>query len=87
MDEHRCPDHGTPQDAWPCPVATEDDPPQEQTCPHFVAELERRVTDVTRNGNFFRLLPRSDDSPQMLVQEYRNHRPYGKPQPRGGTGQ
>jgi hypothetical protein len=77
-DIRYCPIHGTPDskgNEWPCPLSDED-----EMCPEFEAELARRMHDVTVNGNYFELLPdRSADGERML-QEYRNHEPYGQPQ-------
>lgn len=86
MNDRYCPDHGDrydPIDAWGrCPIAEEGDPPAQQTCHHFVEEIDRRIRDVTENGNYSNLLPREPGQP-MMVQEYRNHEPYGEPRPIG----
>lgn len=86
-----CPEHGNPGTevgAWPCPVATEDDPIWIQTCHHFAEEIDRRIREVTDDGNFIRLLPPTDTPLHHLrmVQEYRNHLPYGEPRPLKGHG-
>lgn len=78
MEIDHCPEHGTDEEPWPCPIADEADPPEDMTCTHFADELQRRLHDVTVNGNFFRTLPRQPDA-KFVVQEYRNHQPYGGP--------
>lgn len=86
-----CPEHGHPGDTsgdqgWAyCPTATEDDPPGSEVCPHFLVELERRIDDVTTNGNYFEM--RDGPAGEFYVQEYVNHQPVGEPREfRGGHG-
>lgn len=74
-----CPVHGDPHTEgkeWPCPLSDD-----EKTCRHFEAELARRVRDATRNGNFFELLPDRNKAGERMLQEYRDHQPFGEPQP------
>lgn len=66
-----CPVHGdfaSESLRWACP----DD------CPHFLAELERRVIDVKVHGNFTRMT--TDDYGRMWLQRFRNHEPVGEPE-------
>lgn len=70
-----CPVHGDsrPGYEWPCPLAYEDGPEDAETCPHFVAEIERRSADMAA-GNFWRM-ERDDDA--MVFLEFRDHEPTG----------
>lgn len=79
MTDHpdRCPVHSTdePGHEWPCPMAHEGDPPDAETCPHFVAEIERRIEDI-KGGHYFKYEKTLNG---WQSQEYRNHQPYGEP--------
>lgn len=61
-------------------MATEDDPVEVTTCHHFIDEIEKRLDDITIGGNYFRADGPLTD-PATLVQEYRDHKPYGTPKP------
>jgi len=71
---HSCPEHGTPDNDWPCLLAR-------RSCEHLTNELQRRMRDVTRSGNYFQVLPRPNAAGYTMVQEYRSHRPWGEPKP------
>lgn len=77
-----CPVHGDPDDpvmnGWPCPAAVEGDPPEAETCPHFVAMLLRGVGEVEA-GNYFEYY--TDDDGKRWSQEYRLHQKAGEPRP------
>lgn len=80
-----CPVHGDPDDitrAWACPVATEGDPPEVETCPHFVGMIERALAEFEA-GTYTEYY--TDDAGQRWRQEYRHHRPVGPPKPRWGV--
>lgn len=76
----RCPVHGEPGDDgigdWPCPVAFEDDPDGVETCPYFVAEMDRRVADMEA-GNFWKM-EKVEGQQHWLFTEYRGHQPTGR---------
>lgn len=78
--QQRCPVHGRDEPGWewPCPVASEGDPPGSETCPHFVAEIERRTEDI-RDGNY--ISGWRDDDGNWWSQEYRNHQPHTDTEP------
>jgi hypothetical protein len=67
-----CPDHGTPESPWPCTEA------EALTCTYFAAELDRRVHDVSVNGNYVRSWV--DGEGRWWKQACRNHLPVGEPQ-------
>lgn len=71
MTTRRCPDHSTPGtdefNAWPCP----------DTCPHFQAEIERRIDDIQIAGNYIRTW--TDDNGTFWKQTFRNHKPIDEP--------
>lgn len=72
-----CPDHApaspTSIDAWACPGQ----------CPHFVAEIDHRIEEMTVGGHFWRLVPGRRIGGRMVVQEYQGFIPYGSPKPIG----
>lgn len=74
----RCPVHGRDEPGWewPCPAAVEGDPPDAETCPYFIEELERRIEEV-RGGHYFKIEWLPDG--RRVSQEYRDHQPYGEP--------
>ncbi len=65
----RCPVHANESGRWACP----DD------CPHFLDELDRRIDDVIRNGNFTRTWVGDDGT--VYRQTSRCHQPVGQPRP------
>lgn len=78
-----CPIHGSPDDvftAWPCPMAVEGDPPETESCPHLLKELEQRIKEVVEEGNYFQYneTVTADGKRIRWVQEYRAFRPYGE---------
>lgn len=68
----RCPVHAAPEDgefdAWPCP----------DYCEFFAAELDRRIHDVSVNGNYWRTW---DEDGVRYMQQYKNHEPVGESKP------
>lgn len=71
-----CPLHGAPDRPgyeWPCPIALEGDPEGAETCPHFVAELQRRSAEVEA-GNFWQM---ERDGDAFVFREFRDHQPTG----------
>lgn len=64
-----CPEHAPTNadifNAWSCP----DD------CPHLIAELERRINDITINGNYIQVW--RDNNGQYWREEYDGHQPQG----------
>lgn len=71
-----CPLHGNPDRPgyeWPCPVAVEGDPEDAETCPHLVAEMERRSANVAA-GNFWRM---ERDQDGFVLLEFKAHQPTG----------
>lgn len=81
MSHEFCPEHGRPDPlhAWPCPAAVEGDPPDALTCHHFAAEIDRRLREVTVDGNYFQTFVGPDG--QRMTQQYRGHQPFGEPRP------
>lgn len=69
VEIRRCPVHAAPDadvlEAWSCP----DD------CQDWLAELERRIDEVTVMGNFVRVKFRMG---VMFRLRYENHKPVGK---------
>lgn len=69
----RCPTHSrhsdNPLNAWACP----------DECPHFEAELVRRIDDVKVHGNFTRMWRTKDG--EMVKQRFENHQPVAEPEP------
>lgn len=76
-----CPEHGRDDvlHAWPCPV--EGDSLDTLTCHHFAAEIDRRLREVTVDGNYFKTYVAPDG--QRMKQQYRAHEPFGEPRPWG----
>lgn len=77
-----CPIHGSPDDpftAFPCPRPFEE---EGQECPYLLEELNLRIREITEDGNYFEVIASTTDGTTLIVQEYRNHHPYGKPKTR-----
>lgn len=56
---------------WACP----------DECDQFLAEIDRRIGAV-QDGHYFRVITRRHKKRVFMLQEYRNHKPVGKPKPR-----
>lgn len=78
MEENEyCPRHGNPENPWArCPTTEQGGT---ETCGWLVQEMDRRIKEVTDYGNYFALLPREHPGEPRMMQEYRDHEPYGEP--------